>query len=92
MLVVYKDVVVIQVFHDLTEDDVFHNFTYQDMRKQVDMMILDFSKAFHTVPHRRLLMKLDHYEIRDHTHEWIRQWLTTRKQRVVLYNCVVSIV
>jgi hypothetical protein len=25
MLVVYKDVVVIQVFHDLTEDDVFHN-------------------------------------------------------------------
>jgi hypothetical protein len=25
------------------------------MRKQVDMMILDFSKAFDTVPHRRLL-------------------------------------
>jgi len=49
------------------------------MRKQVDM-ILDFSKAFETVPHRRLLMKLDHYGIRDHTHEWIRQWLTTRKQ------------
>ena len=48
------------------------------------MMILDFSKAFDTVPHRRLLMKLDHYGIRDHTHEWIRQWLTTRKQRVVL--------
>ena len=55
-----------------------------DMRKQVDMMILDFSKAFDTVPHRKLLMKLDHYGIRDHTHEWIRQWLTTRKQRVVL--------
>jgi hypothetical protein len=54
------------------------------MRKQVDMMILDFSKAFDTVPHRRLLMKLDHYGIRDHTHEWIRQWLTTRKQTVVL--------
>jgi retron-type reverse transcriptase len=50
-----------------------------DMRKQVDM-ILDFSKAFETVPHRRLLMKLDHYGIRDHTHEWIRQWLTTRRQ------------
>lgn len=28
MLVVYKDVVVIQVFYDLTEDDVFHKFTY----------------------------------------------------------------
>jgi hypothetical protein len=55
-----------------------------DMGKQVDMMILDFSKAFDTVPHRRLLMKLDHDGIRDHTHEWIRQWLTTRKQRVVL--------
>ena len=27
---------------------------------------------------------VDHYGIRDHTYEWIRQWLTTRKQRVVL--------
>ena len=29
--------------------------------KQIDAILLDFSKAFDKVPHRRLLMKLDHY-------------------------------
>ena len=29
--------------------------------KQIDVILLDFSKAFDKVPHRRLLMKLDHY-------------------------------
>jgi hypothetical protein len=32
--------------------------------KQIDAILLDFSKAFDKVPHRRLLMKLDHYGIR----------------------------
>ena len=34
-----------------------------DSRKQVDVAVLDFSKAFDTVPHRRLLKKLSHYDI-----------------------------
>ena len=38
---------------------------------QVDMIILDFSKAFDTVPHNRLLNKLDRYGIRNKTHTWI---------------------
>ena len=29
--------------------------------KQIDAILLDFSKAFDKVPHRRLLMKLDLY-------------------------------
>ena len=35
---------------------------YLDNKQQVDMLILDFSKAFDTVPHTRLLRKLDHAE------------------------------
>ena len=31
-----------------------------DQGKRVDVLIIDFSKAFVTVPHRRLLGKLEH--------------------------------
>ena len=38
-----------------------------DNRKQIDVIILDFSKAFGKMPHRRLHMKLDYYGIRGST-------------------------
>ena len=38
---------------------------------QVDMIIMDFSKAFDTVPHNRLLNKLNRYGIRNKSHNWI---------------------
>jgi ribonuclease P/MRP protein subunit RPP40 len=55
-----------------------------DQRCQVDVQILDFSKAFDTVPHRRLLNKIDYYGIRNKTKGWIKTWLTSRSQRVVV--------
>ena len=48
------------------------------------MVILDFSKAFDTVPHRRLLYKLQNYGITGTTHAWISSFLTQREQRVVV--------
>ena len=51
---------------------------------QVDMIIMDFSKAFDTVPHNRLLNKLNRYGIRNKTHNWISNFLKYRKQRVVI--------
>ena len=44
----------------LSMEDIYRQ---QDKNKQVDMLILDFTKAFDTVPHQRLLMKLKHYGI-----------------------------
>ena len=52
--------------------------------KQTDLIIMDFAKAFDTVPHRRLLHKLDYYGIRGSTHKWINSWLSGRTQKVVL--------
>ena len=43
----------------------------QDKNKQVDMLILDFTNAFDTVPHHRLLMKLKYYGIDNNLHRWI---------------------
>ena len=53
-------------------------------RQQLDLLILDFSKAFDVVSHRLLLGKLDHYGIRDQTLGWVTNWLTDRTQRVVV--------
>ena len=55
-----------------------------DQRKQVDLILLDFSKAFDTVPHQRLLTKLAHYGIQGDVHRWIDSWLTRCTQRVVV--------
>ena len=48
------------------------------------MIIMDFSKAFDTVPHNRLLNKFNRYCIRNKTHNWISNFLKYRKQRVVI--------
>ena len=48
------------------------------------MVIMDFSKAFDTVPHNRLLLKLDRYGIRGNLLAWISNFLKCRAQRVVV--------
>jgi len=52
-----------------------------DNHFQVDIMLIDFAKAFDRVPHKRLLHKLS---ITVATHQWIQTWLTQRTQQVVL--------
>ena len=46
--------------------------------KQIDAVLLDFSKAFDKVPHQRLLLKLKLYGIRDNTLQWIQHFLKDR--------------
>ena len=55
-----------------------------DSGSQCDLVILDFQKAFDKVPHLRLLRKLEYCGVKDQTHKWIENWLTTRTQRVVV--------
>ena len=53
-------------------------------RSSVHCLLLDFSKAFDSVPHERLLLKLEALGIRGHLLQWIRCFLTCRLQRVVI--------
>ena len=46
--------------------------------------ILRFQKAFDKVPLQRLLLKLKAHSIRDGIIDWIEQWLTDRRQHVVV--------
>ena len=41
-------------------------------------------EAFDTVPHQRLLQKIDHYGIRGNLKCWIESWLTERSQTIVI--------
>ena len=55
-----------------------------DVRNRMDIAILDFSKAFDMVSHRRLMSKLDHYGIIGNIHKWISSFLNNRNQKVVI--------
>jgi len=59
--------------------------------KVVDSIYFDFAKAFDTVPHRRLLRKLDCYGIKGKVLQWIKEFLKDRRQLVKL-NGVESII
>ena len=65
--------------------------TFQDLAQmhnkkcsQIAIAILDFSKAYDTVPHDGLLSKLKHYGIDEKILLWIYNFLKNRKQSVVV--------
>ena len=50
----------------------------------MDVVYLDFQKAFDKVPHQRLLLKLKAHGIGNDVINWIEKWLTHRRQRVIV--------
>ena len=67
-----------------TIDDFAKNL---DDRKQTDVILLDFSKAFDKVPHHCLCLKFSHHGIRDGTLFWMENFLTGRSQQVIVNGC-----
>ena len=59
-------------------------FSAWHKKTQTDVGVLDFSRAFDTVPHERLLGKLAHYGIQGQLNEWIRAFLSNREMKVVV--------
>ena len=56
-------------------------------RLSTHCVLLDFAKAFDSVPHQRLLLKLKAYGINGSMLKWFCSFLTTRRQRVVINGC-----
>jgi len=54
-----------------------------DEGKIPDVVFLDFSKVFDTVPHSILLDKLSKCEMNRYTVLWVKNWLKGRAQRIV---------
>ena len=52
----------------------------------MDVVYLDFQKAFVKVPHQILLLKLKAHGIGNDVINWIETWLTHRRQRVIVYG------
>ena len=50
----------------------------------VDVLYLDFAKAFDKVPHARLIAKCRGMGIGGKVLSWVEEWLSGRQQRVVL--------
>lgn len=61
-----------------------------DSGKTLEAVYMDFQKAFDTVPHGRLLIKLQHYGITGRIYEWIKDFLSNRSQQVVINKATSS--
>ena len=62
--------------------ETVHNWiTAIDNKTQIDAILLDFAKTFEKVPHKRLLSKVAFYGITGNTKNWIKSFLSHRKQR-----------
>lgn len=63
--------------------EVLNRWTeWLDAGRSVDAVYLDFSKAFDSVPHERLLMKAQAYGITGKILTWLRDFLSNRRQKV----------
>ena len=67
-----------------------------DRGNSVDVIYLDFAKAFDKVSHKRLFKKLESHGISGNVGKWIVNWLTGRRQKVYVsgvysdWNNVIS--
>ncbi|KAJ7409319.1 hypothetical protein WISP_115586 [Willisornis vidua] len=60
-----------------------------DQGKPVDVIFLDFSKAFNTASHRILLYNMSIAQLDKHIMWWVSNWLMDQAQRVIV-NGVTS--
>ena len=58
--------------------------TIHDTARAVDIIYLDFKKAFDKVPHRRLMAKVRALGVQGTVAAWLECWLSERQQRVVV--------
>ena len=55
----------------------------------IDTIYLDFAKAFDTVPHRRLIGKMEAYGISGEILNWVKDYLEGRTQTILVRTQIV---
>lgn len=55
-----------------------------DQGDAMDVLYLDYAKAFDKVPHKKLLAKMEALNISGNVLNWTKSWLTDRRQKVTL--------
>ncbi|KAK2169129.1 hypothetical protein LSH36_12g17010 [Paralvinella palmiformis] len=58
----------------------------------LDAVYLDFSKCFDSVPHERLLLKIQNYGIQGKMWSWSADFLRSQKQRISIEGCQSTVV
>ena len=58
--------------------------TFLDAGDEIDVIYLDFSKAFDSIPHGKLLHKLSLFGFQGPLHAWFTDYLISRSQWVVI--------
>ena len=61
--------------------------TLLDEKLNSNMIYLDFSKAFDSVPHQKLLMVLENHLVDNKVLKWIYSYLSDRSQQTVVDHC-----
>ena len=55
-----------------------------DKNDNLDVLYCDFKKAFDSVPHKRLMVKINSFGIEGNVGKWIENFITGRRQRVCI--------
>ncbi len=55
-----------------------------DVTRSLDVVYLDFQKAFDKIPHTKLMFKVKQLRTASDVQNWIENWLSNRKQWVVI--------
>ena len=55
-----------------------------DETKAIDIIYLEFQKAFDNVPHKRLIKIFKSHGIVGKIHKWLEDWLSERRQSVFI--------
>ena len=71
-----------QLIHTLPDLTIFTN-----QNVQVDALVLDFSKAFDTIFHSKVIYKLKAFGINSQLLAWIQEWLLNRSFCVLVNGC-----
>ena len=63
-------------------NSLHHWITSLDSKKSTDIIYIDFAKAFDSISHSKLILKLKSYGLRGKLLSWITAWLSDRTQSV----------